>query len=1292
MAGFTCNSILKVSSSEYGYIINFFQIMASTGLKVLFLLTILIICNAQEQLIHVKPDSCQQECSCSYQFPDCQTLSEYALNTSSDLPSKFILTPGLYYLDSNFLLNGTITESFSLNGTENTTIYCRQKATLSFNGLTSVTIQNVAFVSCGESDLPGISLTNINTVKMMDISVANTTSDALYIKDGSNVELTNLVITNNKNALATIVNIQNSGNITLNNLNIFNNSIGEYDSECIYGSFPNAEEVVFRIDGGFLTAESVYVTDNVGPFGVMALSNVEAVVNGDWSFERNLVCLGGSFALDRTELQCRGNLYFIENKGINEINKSTAGLLLYNSATLNLTGNIESSGNEGYIMSVQSISSHIFMIGGMLNLTSNPGGHQGISLTKDSIFTINDGALVVHNNTFRLRIILVDNSELSVSGIVSVVNNPSQIVVYDGKLTLRGDIQFQGNAGVLYASRSTIDISGNSTFTSNNIEDDFKDGTLALIQSTLFLGGTYNFHDNIYDDENGGGIYASVLSTVRFSGTGCFNHNSARYGGALFLDQSSRIEFEKETSLHFINNTAVKGGAIFIGTSLEHTNCSDNREECLISLQDENNPQVSLIFQRNKAYPGGSVIHVNFDHIETLKVEYPALIDLNRTITSLTNNSVPMFTSDSYWFCFCEDDREKCSDRSQNITAFKGKRFSVEVRAIKFYGSNMSEPVRSTFESSRKQVDIGDLSITASLIGNDGRLLSVSATECTSINFTVKSSADNEVIIMNVGDSFFDMEKSLKVNVNLNPFCPDGFPFNEKRDSCVCDESIKNFLLSCDVNEHNFQKRIEYPAFWMGPANDSIYQGAVNWYDNCPHRFCIRNGTFTFSDDGICDNNRSGVLCGSCNMNTSLLLGGEICKNCSDNAYLALLVVFVVAGILVVALVFLTQMTVSSGTINGLIFYVNILNSNQAVFLPVGFFRGYIIFISWLNLDFGIETCFYDGMNQIAYSGLQFVFPVYIWILAGLIVVLCRYSVQVSKFFSTSDPVAVLATIILLSFNSLAQNIISIFYYSTLHNPGNIRTRVWRYDGSVDYASGHHLTLIIVASVFLLLLLTPYTLVLFSAQVLQKSDFISKILRRLRLQPFIHAYLIPFKPNHRYWAGLCLLMRAVLLTIFALGENIQLNLLVIITACIVAISMFKVTGGIYDKSWIDTLEMSFLVNLGVLAAATSYSLQSSINGHREIATYISISIALLTFVGIIILHIYWRLKKLPMVKERIKAFAQKIRGIKLPKSQKLIINEPAELEANKVTQSVAELTPATYQVDLREPLLESQIH
>ena len=375
----------------------------------------------------------------------------------------------------------------------------------------------------------------------------------------------------------------------------------------------------------------------------------------------------------------------------------------------------------------------------------------------------------------------------------------------------------------------------------------------------------------------------------------------------------------------------------------------------------------------------------------------------------------------------------------------------------------MSEPVQRNLQSALLSIDTDDN--TTSSLTTDGKLQRVSAKECNEVSFTVKSKADMEVLILNVGESFLDGEKALVI-------------LDKDNASYVCDNEISKYLQSCEITDNVFLKKIEFQRYWMAPANQPNYQGAMSWYESCPNRYCINTEeSFTFSNDDICNNKG----------NTSLMLGGDVCGDCSDNVYLALLVVFAAAGILVVALIFLSQMTVASGTINGLIFYVNILNSNQAVFLPVGFFRGYIIFISWLNLDFGIETCFYDGMNQIAYSGLLFVFPVYIWLLAGLIVVLCRYSVRVSKFFSTSDPVAVLATIILLSFNSLAQNIISIFYYSTINNPGSNKTEVWRYDGSVNYASGDHSVLIIVASVFFLLLLA-YTLALFSAQVFKKVN------------------------------------------------------------------------------------------------------------------------------------------------------------------------------------------------------------
>ena len=43
-------------------------------------------------------------------------------------------------------------------------------------------------------------------------------------------------------------------------------------------------------------------------------------------------------------------------------------------------------------------------------------------------------------------------------------------------------------------------------------------------------------------------------------------------------------------------------------------------------------------------------------------------------------------------------------------------------------------------------------------------------------------------------------------------------------------------------------------------------------------------------------------------------------------------------------------------------------------------------FISWMNLDRGIPTCFFEGMDEYSKAWLQFVFLLYIWIITGLII------------------------------------------------------------------------------------------------------------------------------------------------------------------------------------------------------------------------------------------------------------------------------------------------------------------
>ena len=89
---------------------------------------------------------------------------------------------------------------------------------------------------------------------------------------------------------------------------------------------------------------------------------------------------------------------------------------------------------------------------------------------------------------------------------------------------------------------------------------------------------------------------------------------------------------------------------------------------------------------------------------------------------------------------------------------------------------------------------------------------------------------------------------------------------------------------------------------------------------------------------------------------------------------------------------FICKLTVATGMLSGLVFYANIVGDNRTIFLPVESTDPLSVFIAWLNLDFGIETCFYDGMDAYSKTWLQFVFPVYLWVLVGLMILVSHFS------------------------------------------------------------------------------------------------------------------------------------------------------------------------------------------------------------------------------------------------------------------------------------------------------------
>ena len=173
-----------------------------------------------------------------------------------------------------------------------------------------------------------------------------------------------------------------------------------------------------------------------------------------------------------------------------------------------------------------------------------------------------------------------------------------------------------------------------------------------------------------------------------------------------------------------------------------------------------------------------------------------------------------------------------------------------------------------------------------------------------------------------------------------------------------------------------------------------------------------------------CAQYRSCLLYGACKKGYSLVLGTSRCRICTNDYNLSLLIPFAVMGVALVFLILVCKLTVATGTLSGLVFYANIVGPNGDIFLPVKSTDVSLVFIAWLNLDFGIETCFYDGMDAYSKTWLQFVFPVYILVLVGLMILVSHFSRRFARLLG-NNPVSVLATLILLSYTKILRTLIT---------------------------------------------------------------------------------------------------------------------------------------------------------------------------------------------------------------------------------------------------------------------------
>ena len=1007
--------------------------------------------------------------------------------------------------------------------------------------------------------------------------------------------------------------------------NVFQNNFASYGGA-----------INVNVSNTLILAGNIFQSNSAGYGGALMVIKNSILVLSDNTFDKNYARFAGA----TLAIIMHSTLSLFRNMFRNNSAHHGGAVYVSQNSTLSLSENrflgnsadIVGGALAAFINNTLTLSENIF--------ANNSGGHYG------------GGALYVRQSTLHLNGDAFTGNRAQSSGGAILCLNSSILNVHESQRLWNNQAVHGGGIAALECD---LQFSG-IVFESNEA---YFGGGLYTDQSQV--SGQATFIKNVANTD-GGGIFAAKSDFYCKTGT-TFVGNSALNGGGLLLTDDSKLHLGPNTSIVFKSNYAVeKGGAIKVTESNPLGSCVEIPCEVLIgsdcffqiltqsqydigiNVSEIHELQnISVFFENNRALEAGATLYGGSVDSCSLMFINPELQGLGGfqlyrcphsgiVFNKITNSGErPLdITSDPLFICACVGGEADCSVSSITKSVYPGGTIKVPVVA---YGQRNA----TTPAVVHNITPTGEITI-------DGPENTQNTTKsCTLLRYTVQTHAvgtSQEMTLYVEGScppkertAFSEPTNVIKLSIAVL-HCPPGFQLSKSPPACICAQRLQPFTNTCLIEGRRIERNTN---FWVGYEHDNTSDGLI-LHRHCPFDYCKPNKMYVTVEDSNsqCGNNRMGLLCGKCHQNFSLALGSSHCLQCSNRS-LWLIVVFAFAGIGLVLLLLVLRLTVAVGTINGLVFYVNILAANLATFFQPQTTNILTVFIAWLNLDLGIETCFYNGMDAYIKLWLQYIFPFYLWFLVVVIIIVSHYSSKVATILGT-NPIAVLATLFLLSYAKLLHTVIAALSYTLLEYPNNSQIAVWLYDGNITYLSGKHIPLFLVALVCLMVLFLPYTIFLILGQWLRTMSRwkIASWANNHRVLPFLEAYHAPYASKHRYWTGLMLLVRCILFLISAfnaLGDP-NVNLLAIASVTAVLIIVNGILGNkIYRNWYLNVLELSFIANMFILAIATLYI--NSAGGNQNAVAFTSISIAFATFIGIVIYHLIQQIKDTPKLRRRL---------------------------------------------------------
>ena len=1055
-----------------------FQISQSTPFAVLLLYVYVASCCDRYQNITVIPS---ESIDCPMQLENCQTLNQFAMDMYITNHSCLNLTflPGNHHLDLHLEIN-EVTNLIMLSSIshETTSITCSNSSVnIMFSNAQLIDIKHLGFLSCEGIKIKSVDNIYIRSCKFQDQNQNNYSNCNIY----------------------TLLSLMDS------NATIVESTFISHKIDTTLQGYCNHT----RPEKFMIASHSSYISVQGSVFKALWCGVLH-------SKERSIVNISNTKICNNTAV--------IPPPGRH---KHHLPLVMLITSTLNLNNSTINNNTRRVILMATTCNISI----GRTSISENVGTFSVVVFAKTStnitggnMFSNNEGSFLLMNshvefhgeNIFKncMQTYNKKNKQhLHPEGTVTSIH--SRIQIYNGTTSFL-DNHSRKSGGALHLSESKISIRG-KLVVANNTAYSGGGAYLSLTKFTCY--GHCVFLDNKVN-ESGGAIHAIssliILRSPMWHRLPCncssltMENNSAMNGGGVCLEMNSRIsgldDRDYYYNISFINNTALQnGGAIFVDDGGYPGVCNSTatthfvtKSECFLqtfnTVTQSRKADHHITFVNNSAQAGeilygglldrctvniASDIYVN-THVDH-RIDGLTYFMNESGLTLIQDRNDNRIASNAVRICFCRDDLEANCSYEPYLHAQKGRNFTITIVAV----DQVNHPVCATIHSTVAETD---------LLG-EGQIMHSISSGCANITLSISSPNDSAELNLHASTGLckdLGLSKRTAVVHFDNCTCPIGFTpiIKYHKCKCICDPRLQPYVTV--YHSVSFKRKGYY---WIG-YDDNI--GGYIIHENCPYDYCLPadSAIVNFNEsqgaDSQCNFNRTGVLCGVCKSGLSLSTATSRCLRCPETwrGMLVLkLLVGIIFGILVVALILSLDLTVAVGTMNGLIFYANIIQAHNRIFLPFEKQNFFIVFIQLLNTELSFNQCYFPGMDAYAKVWIKLLFPTYLIILVIIIIIGSKYSSKFSTLLGRRNPVATLATLILLSYTFIFRSIIVMFMGAIIKYPDGSYQIVWRPDASVEYFQGKHIPLFLLATALVVAGLV-YTIILFSWQWLLRAPSI----------------------------------------------------------------------------------------------------------------------------------------------------------------------------------------------------------